>query len=97
VHPPKKSEPTAASEEKVVEAELRRVGSRKPRGIVETTRVEIMPFSAITEEMARAYGEGERTVEWWRRVVGAFYGASAARQERFSPTKRRSFGNGSSS
>ena len=54
-------------------------GSRKPRGIVETTRVEIMPFSAITEEMARAYGEGERTVEWWRRVVGAFYGVSAAR------------------
>jgi uncharacterized protein YhfF len=54
-------------------------GSRRPRGIVETTRVEIMPFGAITEEMARAYGEGERTVEWWRRVMGAFYRASAAR------------------
>jgi uncharacterized protein YhfF len=54
-------------------------GSQRPRGIVETTRVEIMPFGAITEEMARAYGEGERTVEWWRRVMGAFYKASAAR------------------
>ena len=54
-------------------------GSRRPRGIVETTRVEIMPFGAITEEMACAYGEGERTVEWWRRVMGAFYRASAAR------------------
>jgi uncharacterized protein YhfF len=54
-------------------------GSQKPRGIVETTRVEIMPFGAITEKMARAYGEGERTVEWWRRVMGAFYRASAAR------------------
>jgi uncharacterized protein YhfF len=54
-------------------------GSRQPRGIVETTRVEIMPFGAITEEMARAYGEGERTVEWWGRVIGAFYRASAAR------------------
>ena len=54
-------------------------GSQRPRGIVETTRVEIMPFGAITEEMARAYGEGERTVEWWRRVMGAFYRASAAR------------------
>ena len=53
-------------------------GSRQPRGIIETTRVEIMPFGAITEEMARAYGEGERTVEWWRRVMGAFYSASAA-------------------
>jgi uncharacterized protein YhfF len=54
-------------------------GSRRPRGIVETTRVEIMPFAAITEAMARAYGEGDRTVEWWRRVMGAFYRASAAR------------------
>jgi uncharacterized protein YhfF len=54
-------------------------GSRRPRGIVETTRVEIMPLAAITEEMARAYGEGDRTVEWWRRVMGAFYRASAAR------------------
>jgi uncharacterized protein YhfF len=54
-------------------------GSQRPRGIVETTQVEIMPFRAITEEMARAYGEGERTVEWWHRVMGAFYRASAAR------------------
>ena len=54
-------------------------GSQRARGIVETTRVEIMPFGAITEEMARAYGEGERTVQWWLQVMGAFYGASAAR------------------
>ena len=53
--------------------------SRRARGIVRTTRVEIMPFGAITEEMARAYGEGERTVEWWRRVMGASNRASAAR------------------
>jgi uncharacterized protein YhfF len=54
-------------------------GSQKPRGIVETTDIEIMPFAAITEEMARAYGEGERTVEWWRRVMGEYYRASASR------------------
>ena len=54
-------------------------GSQRPRGIVETTQVEIMPFGVITEEMARAYGEGERTVEWWHRVMGAFYRSSAAR------------------
>ena len=54
-------------------------GLRRPRGIVETTQVEIMPFAAITEEMARAYGEGERTVEWWRRVMDAFHRAAAAR------------------
>lgn len=54
-------------------------GAGRPRGIVETTRVEVMPFGAVTEDMARAYGEGERTVGWWRRVMGEFYTASAAR------------------
>jgi uncharacterized protein YhfF len=54
-------------------------GARKPRGIVETTRVDIKPFGSTTEAMARAYGEGERTLDWWRRVIGAWYRASAAR------------------
>jgi uncharacterized protein YhfF len=55
-------------------------GARRPRGIVETTRVEVVPFGAITEEMAREYGEGEGTAEWWRRAMGSHYRASAARQ-----------------
>ena len=54
-------------------------GAGRPRGLVETTRVEIMPFEAISESMAQAYGEGERTADWWRREMGAFYRASAAR------------------
>ena len=54
-------------------------GAGRPRGIVETTRVEIMPFQAINEEMARDYGEGERTADWWRRVMGQFYQTSATR------------------
>ncbi len=54
-------------------------GSRQPRAIIETTKVKIMPFGSITPEMARAYGEGERTVEWWRRVMGEYYRASATR------------------
>jgi uncharacterized protein YhfF len=54
-------------------------GARKPHGIVETTRVEIVPFQVITEETAQACGEGERTADWWRREMGAFYQASAMR------------------
>jgi uncharacterized protein YhfF len=54
-------------------------GAGRPRGIVETTRVEIMPFRTINEEMAQDYGEGERTADWWRRVMGEFYQTSAAR------------------
>ena len=51
----------------------------RPCGIVETTRVEIMPFQAITEDMAQDYGEGERTADWWKRVMGQFYQTSATR------------------
>jgi uncharacterized protein YhfF len=52
-------------------------GARRPRGIVETTRVEVMPFRAINEEMAQDYGEGERTADWWRTAMGKLYQASA--------------------
>ena len=55
-------------------------GAGQPRGVVETTRVEVLPFGAVTEDMACAYGEGERTVEWWRRAMGKFYRVSATRQ-----------------
>ena len=54
-------------------------GARRPRGILETRCVQIMPFGAVTEEAARAYGEGEQTVAWWRRAMGAWYRDSAAR------------------
>jgi uncharacterized protein YhfF len=54
-------------------------GARRPRAIVETVRVEVMPFSAITDDLARAYGEGGMTAAWWRREIGAWYRDSAAR------------------
>ena len=54
-------------------------GSGTALAVVATTRIEIMPLGAVTEDMARAYGEGERTVEWWLRAMGAFYKASAER------------------
>ena len=48
-------------------------------GIVETVGVERVRFRDVTEEMARAYGEGERTLQWWRRVIGDWYRNKAAR------------------
>ncbi|MFC3123443.1 ASCH domain-containing protein [Pseudoroseomonas globiformis] len=54
-------------------------GAGQPRGVVETTCVEIMPFRAVTEDMVRAYGEGERTLEWWQSVIGNLYRTSAIR------------------
>ena len=54
-------------------------GAQTPRAIIETTRVEIMPFAAVTDELALAYAEGERTAAWWRHEIGAWYRAFAAR------------------
>jgi len=54
-------------------------GSRVPRGIVETSRVEIVRFGSVNAELARDYGEGPRTLEWWVRVMGDYYRASAVR------------------
>jgi uncharacterized protein YhfF len=53
-------------------------GSRTPRGIVET-RFEIMRFGSVKSEFAYAYGEGARMLDWWQRVMGGYYWASAAR------------------
>ena len=55
------------------------------RAIVETRRVEIIPFREIDEDFACAYGEGNRTLEWFRTEMGAFYRDAALRNgKRFS-------------
>jgi uncharacterized protein YhfF len=54
-------------------------------GIVETTSVATVRFCDVTEDMARAYGEGELTLTWWRRVIGDWYREKAARDgQRFT-------------
>ena len=55
-------------------------GKGQPVGIVETTKVETIRFGDVTEAMARAYGEGERTLAWWRRVMGDWYRTKASRE-----------------
>jgi uncharacterized protein YhfF len=54
-------------------------GQGRACAIVETNRVEIMPFGSADENFARAYGEGDRTLDWWRSEIGAWYRASATR------------------
>ena len=54
-------------------------GRRRPVGIVETVSVEAVRFNDVSEAMASAYGEGERTLAWWRRVIGGWYRDKAAR------------------
>lgn len=55
-------------------------GQRRPVGIVQTMGVETIRFRDVTQEMARAYGEGERTLHWWQRVIGGWYRDKAAQE-----------------
>jgi uncharacterized protein YhfF len=60
-------------------------GRGVPVGIVQTTGVETVRFREVTEDMACAYGEGERTLLWWWRVIGDWYREKAARDgQRFT-------------
>ena len=55
-------------------------GRQRPLAVVETTAVQRVRYRDVTEAMAAAYGEGERTLAWWRRAIGGWYHAKAARE-----------------
>jgi uncharacterized protein YhfF len=45
----------------------------KARAIIETVSVEIIPFDQVSEEFAFAYGEGDRSLAWFRQEIGRWY------------------------
>jgi uncharacterized protein YhfF len=55
-------------------------GQSRMRAIIETVRVEIISFGSVDESLAWSYGEGDRTLSWWRSTMGDFYRNAAARQ-----------------
>ncbi len=59
-------------------------GRDEARAVVETTAVETLRFGDATEELAQAYGEGERTLDWWRLAIGDYY-------RRLADSKREQF------
>ena len=54
-------------------------GQRRMRAIIETARVEIISFGSVDESLARSYGEGDRTLNWWRSTMGDYYQREASR------------------
>lgn len=54
-------------------------GQSRMRAIIETKRVEIISFGSVDEKLARSYGEGDRTLNWWRSTMGDYYRRDAAR------------------
>jgi uncharacterized protein YhfF len=53
--------------------------SGQPLGVIRTTRVELMPFDLVTAEFAAAEGEGDGSLDFWRRVHAAYFGRDCAR------------------
>ncbi len=54
-------------------------GQSRMRAIIETERVEFISFGSVDENLARSYGEGDRTLTWWRSTMGEYYGQEAGR------------------
>lgn len=48
-------------------------GEGRPMCVVETGQVDIRPFNAVDEEFARAEGEGDRTLAYWRDAHWRFF------------------------
>jgi uncharacterized protein YhfF len=56
-----------------------------PCCVIEITEVSTRPFGEVDAAFAREYGEGDRTLAWWREHLGAYYaGHSAATGWSFS-------------
>ncbi|MCF8205831.1 MAG: ASCH domain-containing protein [Methylotenera sp.] len=55
-------------------------GRDQPVAIIETTGVMPVRYCDVTQAMALAYGEGERTLASWHHHTGGWYRAKAARE-----------------
>ena len=53
-----------------------------PLCIIRTSRVDVVPFEAVSKEFARTEGEGDGSLDLWRRNHAAFFGAQCARTGR---------------
>ena len=49
-----------------------------PSSIIQVTEVEEASFSAVSAGFAHAEGEGDRTLEWWRKAHWAYFSGECA-------------------
>lgn len=48
-------------------------GRDRPRAVIETTEIDIVPFSEVTAEHAHSEGEGDRSLAAWREIHEHFW------------------------
>lgn len=58
-------------------------GRDRPRAVIVTSAVEILPFAEVTAEHAWAEGEGDRSLAHWRAVHEEFWRAHSAHSAGF--------------
>ncbi|MEJ8855134.1 ASCH domain-containing protein [Variovorax robiniae] len=51
----------------------------RPACVIETLEVEVLPFEQVTAEFAAIEGEGDGSLEYWRRVHWSYFGRECAR------------------
>ena len=59
-------------------------GAEHPRALIEVTHVDVVPFDAVDAEHARLEGEGDLSLEHWRRVHERFFTDHATHDRGFS-------------
>ena len=51
----------------------------KPLGVIETIRVDVVPYDAVSAEFAATEGEGDGSLAYWRRAHWTYFGRECAR------------------
>lgn len=54
----------------------------QPKCVIETTQVDITPFSEVTAEFAAVEGEGDGSLQYWRMAHTAYFARECARMGR---------------
>ena len=60
-------------------------GAGEPRAVIETTSVEIVPFTEVTDEHAHAEGEDDRTLASWRTIHERFWRLHSESPKGYAP------------
>lgn len=53
--------------------------AKAPLCVIETRRVDIVPYEAVTEEFAATEGEGDGSLRYWREAHWAYFGRECER------------------
>ena len=60
-------------------------GDAKPKAVIETTDVRIVPFDEVDADHAHAEGEGDRSLAYWREVHEQFWRDYSENPRGFEP------------